>query len=31
MQGFADSLVVVGAVEGVRCEMIVDTGSNIPL
>ena len=29
MQGFADSLVVSGAVEGVCCEMIIDTGSNI--
>ena len=29
MQGFADSLVVVGAIEGVLCEMIIDTDSNI--
>ena len=31
MQGVADSLVVSGAVEGVCCEMIVDTGSNITI
>ena len=29
MRGFADSLVVVVVVEGVRCDMIIDTGSNI--
>ena len=31
MQGVADSLVVSGAVEGVCCEMIADTGSNITI
>ena len=31
MQSVADSLVVSGAVEGVCCEMIVDTGSNITI
>ena len=31
MQDVADSLVVSGAVEGVCCEMIVDTGSNITI
>ena len=31
MQGFMDSLVVSGRVEGASCDMVIDTGSNITI
>ncbi len=31
MQGFTDSSVVSGRVEGASCDMVIDTGSNITI